>query len=68
MKKSFPERMIHKILETNSSFHVKQCTTGKVKFLFFKTFLLILRKLLFSQEDAALGYYFMKFRLCCDIS
>ena len=29
-KKKLPETMTHKIFETNSSFHVKQCTTGKV--------------------------------------
>ena len=32
---------IHKILETNSSLYVKQRTTGKVQFLFFSSFLLI---------------------------
>ena len=31
---------IHKILEINSSFHVKQRTTGKVQFLFFSSCLL----------------------------
>ena len=37
-KKLFAETTIHKILETNSSFYVKQCTTGKVQFLFFSIF------------------------------
>ena len=32
----------HKIFETYSSFHVKQRITGKVYFLFFKGFLLVL--------------------------
>ena len=30
LKKKLPETITDKILETNSSFHVKQCTTGKV--------------------------------------
>ena len=33
---------IHKIFETNSSFQVKWGTTGKVQFLFFRRFLLVL--------------------------
>ena len=28
--KQFPETIIHKIFEINSSFPVKQCTTGKL--------------------------------------
>ena len=36
----------HKIFETNYSFHVKWCTTEKVEFLFFKSFLLVLTKFL----------------------
>ena len=35
---------IHKIFETSSSFHVKQCTTGKVPFLLFRRLLLVLKK------------------------
>ena len=34
-KKMFPETIIHRVIETNSSSHVKQCTMGKVQFLFF---------------------------------
>ena len=30
IKKSFPEKIIYKIFETNSSFHVKYPNTGKV--------------------------------------
>ena len=45
---------IHKILETNSSFYVEQCITGKVQFLFFSSFLLILTKFSFWEEDWAL--------------
>ena len=44
-KKGFPETMTHKVLETNSSFHVKKRTTERVEFLFFKSFLLVLTKL-----------------------
>ena len=29
IKKRFPETIINKIFETNSSFHAKWCTTGK---------------------------------------
>ena len=35
---------IHKIFETNSSFHVKQHNTGKAQFLFFSSFLQLLTK------------------------
>ena len=35
----------HKIFETNSVFQVKQRITGKVSFLFFKSFLLVSTKL-----------------------
>ena len=53
--------IIHKIFETNSSFHVKKRTTGKVPVLFFRKFLLILTKFLFREEDWALGNYSIKF-------
>ena len=51
-KNLFPETIIHKIFETNSSFHLKQCTSfhvkqrtmGEVRFLFFRRFLLVLAK------------------------
>ena len=36
---------IHKIFETNSSFHGKQRTTGKVQFLFFSSFYAIIDKI-----------------------
>ena len=52
---------IHKIFETNSSFHVKQRTTGKVQFLFFSSFLLVLTKFSFWEEDWALDYNSMTF-------
>ena len=58
----------HKIFETNSSFHVKESSTGKVSVLFFNLFLLVLTKLSFWQEDWALGYQSMKFRHFPDIS
>ena len=60
-KKLFAETTIHKIFETNSSFHVKQRTTGKVQFVFFSSFLLVLTKFLFWEEGWALGYNSMKF-------
>ena len=61
MKKQFPEKIPHKIFDTNSSFHVKKYTTGKVDFLFFRGFLLLSSKLSFWQGDWTLGYYSMEF-------
>ena len=52
---------IHKVLETNSSFHVKERTTGKVQFLFFRKFLLLLTKFSFWEEDRGLGNNSVKF-------
>ena len=60
-RQQFEATTIHKIFETNSSFHVKQRTTGKVQFLFFSRFLLVLTKFSFWEEDWALGYNSMKF-------
>ena len=51
---------IYQVLETNSSFHVKQDTTGKVQFSFFKSFLLALTKLSFWEGELALGYNSVK--------
>ena len=59
---------IHKIFETNSSFHVKQRTTGKVQFLFFSSFLLVSTKFSFWEEYWALGNNSIKFRNFPDIS
>ena len=53
--------IIHKVLETNSSFHVKERTTGKVQFLFFREFLLLLTKFSFWEEDRGLGNNSVKF-------
>ena len=53
--------IIHKVLETNSSFHVKERTTGKVQFLFFRKFLLLLTKFSFWGEDRGLGNNSVKF-------
>ena len=43
--------IIHKIFETNSSFHVKWRTMIKVQFLLFKNLLLMPTKFSFLQED-----------------
>ena len=43
--------IIHNMLETNSSFHVKQRTTGKVQFPFFRRLLLVPTKFSFHEED-----------------
>ena len=61
-------RITHKIFETNSTFDVKQRTTGKVSFLFFKSFPLVLSKLSFWQGGWGLGYHCMKFGHFPDIS
>ena len=45
----FPETIIHKIFETNSSFHVKKRPTGEVQILFFRRFLLVLTKFPFQE-------------------
>ena len=42
--------IIHKIFEKNSSFHVKQCTMGKVQFLFFRSILLDWENICFESE------------------
>ena len=52
---------IDRIFETKSTCHVKQRTTGKFKFPFFTSFLLVLTKFSFWEEDWALGYNSMKF-------
>ena len=43
--------IIPKIFEIKSSFHVKRRTTGKVHFLFFRRFLIVLTKFSFREED-----------------
>ena len=60
--------IIHKIFETYSSFHEKQCTPGKVNFYFSRIFLTLLTKFLYLQEEWALGYHSMKLRHFSDIS
>ena len=51
----------HKVFGTDSSFHVKECTAGKVQLLFFGTFLLVLPEFSFWRGECALDYHFMKF-------
>ena len=46
----------------DSSFHVKLGTKGKAQFPIFRSFLLVLKKFSFWEEDSALGHNFMKFR------
>ena len=43
--------IMDKIFETNSSSHVKQHTTGKVQFSFFRSFFQALMKFYFWAED-----------------
>ena len=47
---------------------MKQFPTGRVQFLYFRSFLLVLTKFLFWKEDWALGYNSMKFLDFSDIS
>ena len=53
--------IMDKIFETNSSFHLKQRTTGKAQFLFFRSFLLVSKNILFSEGDRALDRISLKF-------
>ena len=64
----FNATTIHRIFETNSSFHVKQGTTGKVQFLFFSSSLLVLTKFSIWEEDWALGFNSMELCDFPDIS
>ena len=57
-----------RIFETNSNFHVKQGTMGKVQFLSYKSFFLVLTKFLLGEEDWALGYNSVMFCNFPDIS
>ena len=50
-----------KIFEKNSSFHVKERTTGKVQFAFSISLLLVLLKFSFWEKDWELSYNSMKF-------
>ena len=61
-------RFIHQIIETNSSFHVKQHTTGKVQFLFLmkffsNTYILIWEKEISTGQQFYVDY--LKFTPCC---
>ena len=49
-----------KLEAKNCSFYVKQCTKGKIQFLFFSSLLPMLTKFSFWEEDWALGYNSMK--------
>ena len=52
--------ILAKIYEANFNVSVKQRTTGKVQFQFLNSFLLVLTKFSFWEEDWALGYNSMK--------
>ena len=56
------------IFEKNSSFHVKQHTPGKVQFLFSSSLLLVLAIFSFGDGDWALGYNYMNFGHCSELS
>ena len=61
--------IMDKIFEGNSRYCMKQSTMGrKIQFLFFRSFLLVLKKKSFWEEDWALGYNSMKFCVFPDIS
>ena len=50
----FPETIIHKIFEINSSFHVKWRTATRVQYPFFKSFWLVLKECSSWQGESAL--------------
>ena len=50
-----------KILEKDSSFHDKQGTTDRDQFLFFRRFLLVLKKFSFWQDNYTRDYNSIKF-------
>ena len=56
----FPEAILAKLYETNFSVSGKQGSAGKVQFQFLNTFLVVLTKLSFYEEDWAIGHNFMK--------
>ena len=53
--------IMDKIFETNSSFHVKKRTMGKVQFLFLGRTFSVLTKFLLWEEDWVLSYNSVKF-------
>ena len=55
-KELFAETTIDRIFEKKCNFHVKEHTTGKFQFPFLSSFLLVLVKCLFWEEDWALDY------------
>ena len=55
-EKLFCETIMDKIYGKNPSFHVKYHTTGKVHFIFFRSFLLVLIKFSFWVEGWAIGF------------
>ena len=57
----FGSAIMGKIFETKSNLYVKQGTTGRVQFLFFTSFLVVLKKNSFWGEDLALGYNSISF-------
>ena len=59
-KKLFPETIIYKIFALTLVFIRNSAQQGNFN-LFFKRFLLVLRKFAFWQEDGALGYYYYSF-------
>ena len=58
--------IIHKRFETNSSFHFKWPTAGKVQFLFCTIFVMVLTTFSFREEDwfFSITPYFSSFLMC----
>ena len=54
----FPESIIRKIFETNSSFHEKQRSTGKTKLLFFEELLGSIHTIFILAERLGTGLSF----------
>ena len=54
-------RAIEKMFEENLRFHVKYCSRGKVEYLDFSNFLLVLTIFSFWEKDWTLDYNSMEF-------
>ena len=60
--------IMDKVFEANSSFMSNRALRGKVQFLLFKRFLLVLKKKSFWEEDSTPGYNSVKFQDFLDLS
>ena len=54
--------IMDEIFETDFRFHKISCTTGKVQYLVFSSFSLVLRTFPFCEENLTQGFDFMQFQ------